>query len=90
MYYHMLSQELFIYCWTILFTGVINGITSSIANAGPAATPAAAEKTITVSPGGLMEWNEQDDLWNGYPSAKWIGIFFLRILFEIVEIRFAM
>ena len=45
-----------------MFTGVIDGITSPIANTGPASTPAAAEETALVPPGGLMEWNGRDNL----------------------------
>ena len=33
-----------------------------IANAGPAATPAAAEETALVPPGGLIEWNGWDTI----------------------------
>ncbi|KAJ8633965.1 hypothetical protein MRB53_027301 [Persea americana] len=36
--------------------------TGPIVNAGPAATPAAAEETALVPPGGLIEWNGRDTI----------------------------
>ena len=44
-----------------MFISVIDGITGLIAHAGPTA-PAAAEKTVAVPPGGLIEWNGWDNL----------------------------
>ena len=40
-----------------MFISVIDGITGSIARAGPAAAPAAAEETAAVPSGGLIEWD---------------------------------
>ena len=40
-----------------MFISVIDGITGPIARAGPVAAPAAAEETVAVPPGGLIEWD---------------------------------
>jgi len=40
-----------------VFISVIDGITGPIAHAGPAATLVAAEETVAVPPGGLIESN---------------------------------
>ena len=77
----MLSQVLFMHCWTVVFISVIDGITGLIAHAGLAAATAAAEETIVVPPGGLIEWNGRDNLWKGYLYAEWIRNPFWRILF---------
>ena len=53
-----------------MFTGVIDGITGLIANAGPTVAPMAAEETASVLPWGLIEWNERDTIRCGYPSTK--------------------
>ena len=51
----MLSQDLFIHCWTIVFTGIIDGITGPIANACLAAALAAAEEAALAPPGGQIK-----------------------------------
>ena len=68
----MLSQNLFIHYWTIVFTDVIDDIIGPIANAGSAGPPAAAKETASLPPGGLIEWNGWNTIWYGYPSMKWI------------------
>ena len=40
-----------------MFISVIDGITGPIACASLAAAPAAAEETVVVPPGGLIEWD---------------------------------
>ena len=45
-----------------MFISVIDGITGSIARAGPTAAPATAEETVAVPPGGLIEWDSQNTI----------------------------
>ena len=40
-----------------MFISIIDDITGPIATAGPAATPARAEETAKVPPGGMIEWD---------------------------------
>ena len=42
-----------------MFISVIDGITGQIAPTGQAAPAAAAEATIAVPPGGLVEWDSR-------------------------------
>ena len=53
-----------------MFTSFIDGITGSIINVGPAETPAAAEKTAPVPPGGLIEWDGRNIVSYKHSSAK--------------------
>ena len=55
--------------WTVVFISVIDGITGSIARADPVA-PAAAEETVAVPPGGLIEWDGRNTIWDGYSSVR--------------------
>ena len=45
-----------------MFISVIDGITGPIARAGPTAASAAAEETVAVSPGGLIEWDGRNSI----------------------------
>ena len=45
-----------------MFTGVIDGITGLIANAGLTAPTEVAEETAPVPPRGLIEWNSRDTI----------------------------
>ena len=73
--------------WTVVFISVIDGITGPIAHADPAAALAAEEETAPVPPGGLIEWDSQNTIWDGYLSAQvdygCFGKFFLRIHFGV-------
>ena len=53
-----------------MFISVIDGITSPITHAGPTAAPAAAEETVVVPPGGLIEWDGRNTIWDEYSSAR--------------------
>ena len=52
-----------------MFISVIDVITGPIAYAGPAA-PVAAEETVAVPPGGLIEWDGRNTNGLGYSSAR--------------------
>ena len=73
--------DVYIHCWIVVFTSIIDGITSPIANIDPATALAAVEETALIPPRGLAEWNGRDIIWYGYPSAKWIKNILLGILF---------
>ena len=76
-----------------MFISVIDGITGPIARAGPAVAPAAAEETVAVPLGGLIEWDGRNTNWDGIRVRKRtmdvLGGSFCEF-FWIVEIHFEM
>ena len=49
--------DLYIRCWIVVFTSIIDDITCPIANVGPVAALALEEEAVPVRLGGLAKWN---------------------------------